>query len=202
MKYLNQLEYAHIPYHHKVKQEGLTKEEMTSNVRRSGCGLCCVCMTVELLTDKTLDIEECVRISEACVANHAVGTDMSILAPVVAEKFSLSYSTTDSLEEAIKHLQSGGVIIAHVGVPEGAEVGLFTKFGHYICLIATDGKEFCILDPSYTPEKFTIPERVGRVNTDNAPYLYADASAVYAEGRVGRVRYHLFARKKVLCQKQ
>lgn len=198
MKYINQLEYAHIPYHHKVKQEGLTEAEMTSTVSRAGCGLCCACMTVELLTDKTLAIEECVQISEACAANHAIGTDMKILAPVIAEKFSLSYSSTDRLEEAISHLQSGGVIIAHVGVPEGASVGLFTKFGHYICLIATDGKEFCILDPSYTPEKFTIPERAGRVNTKNAPYLYADVSTVYAEARVGRVRYHLFARRKAL----
>lgn len=196
MQYLNQYDYAHIPYHHKVKHEGLTEEEKTSNVRRSGCGLCCACMTVDLLTDKSLSVEECVRLSEECVANHTVGTDMTILGPTVAEKFGLLYSNTDSLDEAIRHLQSGGVIIANVGVPEGAEIGLFTKYRHYISLIATDGKEFCILDPSYTPDKFTIPERAGKVNTDNAPYLYADVATVYAEARVGRVRYHLFARKK------
>ena len=108
-------------------------------------------MTVDLLTNEKLSIEECVRLSEECVANHTIGTDMTILGPVAAEKFGLSYSNTDSLDEAIRHLQAGGLIIANVGVPTGKEIGLFTKFGHYILLVATDGKEFCILDPSYTP---------------------------------------------------
>ena len=196
MKYLNQLEYAHIPYRTKVNLEGYTEEQKNSTVRKSGCGLCCACMTVELLTDTSFAIEECVQLSEGCLANHSIGTDMSILGPVLAEKFGISYSQTSSLEEAILHLQTGGIIIAHVGVPLGTQIGLFTKRGHYICLIATDGKEFCILDPSYTDDKFTIPEREGRVNTANAPYLYADVLTVDSETKPDRVKYHLFARKK------
>ena len=196
MKYLNQLEYAHIPYRHKTDREDLTDEQKMSNVRRAGCGLCCACMMVDLLTDKALSVEDCVRLSEESHANHSAGTDMTILGLVIAEKFGLSYAGTDDLDEVIRHLQTGGVVIARVGVPEGKEIGLFTKFGHYILLVATDGKEFCFLDPSYTPEKFTIPERAGKVNTDNAPYLYADVSTVYAEARIGYVKYYLFARQK------
>ena len=121
---------------------------------------------------------------------------MNILGPVIAEKFGISYSKTSDLDEAIKHVQAGGVIVAHVGVPECKEIGLFTKGGHYILLVSTDGHEFCILDPSYTPEKFTIPERAGRVNFENAPYLYCDVNTVDSETKLGRVKYHLFARKK------
>lgn len=196
MKYINQLEYAHLPYPTKVKLEGIPEEKKKTTVRSSGCGLCCACMTVDLLTDQSLDIEECVQISIDCVANHASGTDMSILGPVIAEEFGLSYAKTNDLEEAINHIRNGGAVIAHVGIPKDASIGLFTKSGHYISLISTDGKEFCILDPSYSPEKYKIPERIGRVNEDNAPYLYADIHTVHSETKPGRTKYHLFARKK------
>ena len=196
MRYVNQLEYPHLPYPTKIKMEGIPEEKKKTTVRSSGCGLCCSCMTVDLLTDKTLDIEKCVRISEGCLANHSTGTDMTILGPVIAEKYGLTYSKTNDLDEAISHLRAGGAIIAHVGIPKDASIGLFTKSGHYISLISTDGKEFCILDPSWSPEKYKIPERIGRLNEDNAPYLYADVHTVHSETKPGRTKYHLFARKK------
>lgn len=196
MKYINQLEYAHLPYPTKIKMENIPEEKKKTTVRSSGCGLCCACMTVDLLTDKSLEIEECVRIAEECGANHSVGTNMTVLAPVIAEKFGLTYSKTNDLDEAIKHLQNGGAVISHVGIPEGASIGLFTKSGHYISLISTDGKEFCILDPSWSAEKYKIPERLGRVNEDNYPYLYCNVNTVHSETKPGKTKYHLFARKK------
>ena len=196
MHYINQLAYRHIPYHTNTKNDTVLERNKIRNVALSGCGLCCVCMMIELLTDTTLDIEDCVKISEECAANHSRGTDMTVLAPVIANKFGLNYSGTSELEEAIHHLQGGGHIIAHVGVPEGKEIGLFTKGGHYISLISTDGEDFCILDPSYTVNKFDIPERVGRVDTSHAPYLYCNAKLVDSETKVGKTKYHLFSRKK------
>jgi hypothetical protein len=194
MKYLNQYEYRHIPYitHTKAAEE----PNRVKNVASSGCGPCSVCMCIDLLTDKELPIEECIKLSEGCGANHSAGTDMSILGPVVAEKFDLAYSKTSDLDEAIRHLQCGGAIVAHVSVHEGQEQGLFTKRGHYIALISTDGEEFCILDPSYTPEKFETPDRVGKVNTKNAPYLYCDVQTVHAEAHEEKPKYHLFSGKK------
>ncbi len=196
MKYVNQLEYAHIPYPTRTKQPEYAPKGMNSTVRSSGCGLCSVCMAIDVLTDKTLEIEECVRISMECAANHSRGTDMNVLGPVIAEKFDVEYAKTSDLAEAIAHLQGGGVIVVHVGVPEGAEIGLFTNGGHYMLLISTDGKEFCFLDPSYTDEKFKIPERAGRVNEENAPYLYCDVNTVDSEAKHDKVKYHLFSRKK------
>lgn len=196
MNYINQLEYPHLPYPTKLKMENIPEEKKKTTVRSSGCGLCCACMTVDLLTDKILGIEECVQIAQDCGANHSVGTNMSILAPVIAEKYGLTYTKTNDLDKAVEHLRDGGAIIAHVGIPEGASIGLFTKSGHYISLISTDGKEFCILDPSYSDEKYKIPERIGRVNESNAPYLYADINTLHSETKPGRTKYHLFARKK------
>ena len=196
MRYINQLDYRHVPYHTNVAREDYTDEQKLRNVAKSGCGLCSVCMMLDvLLTDVTLSVEECVKISEDCVANHSKGTDMTVLGPVIAEKFGLNYSSTANLDEAIRHLQKGGQIIAHVDIPEGKEIGLFTKVGHYILLTSTDGEKFCILDPSYTPEKFTIPERAGKVDTSHAPFLYCNVDTVNAEGKTGKKYFHMFSRK-------
>ncbi len=196
MRYINQLEYPHVPYYTRVKVEGLTREEMKRNVALSGCGLCCACMAVDHLTDKTLDIEECVRIAEDCVANYAVGTDMNVLGPAVAEKYGLVYTATNDLSALIRHVQAGGVAAALVGIPAEGQIGLFTDGGHYIFLLSTDGEEFCFMDPAYTPDRYTIPERIGRVNFANAPYLYASVSDVDREAKPKWGKYHMFARAK------
>ncbi len=192
MIYVNQLEYSDLPYPTCVKQE----VPKNSTVRSSGCGLCSVCMVVDGLTFETLSIEECVRIAMECEANHSRDTDMNVLGPVIAERYGLEYTKTSDLAEAIAHLQRGGKIIAHVGVPEGKEIGLFTKGGHYITLIATDGESFTILDPSYSPTKFEIPERAGRVETKDAPILYCPVEVVHSKTKQNRVKYHLFAKKR------
>ena len=191
MLYVNQLEYRDIPYQHNMAHGGAPEDRR--NVATSGCGLCSACMIVDELTDKTLGLEECVRLSEQSGANLELGTSMSVLGPVIAEKFGLEYSNTKSLEEAIEHLRCGGRIICNVGHPEG-KPGLFTMRGHFIVLISTDGKDFCILDPSYKEGKFDIPERKGKVNDENAPFLYCDVNTLHAETE--NRRYHLFSRKK------
>lgn len=194
MRYLCQLDYPDIPYPTRM---GMPEEERKpTTVKSSGCGLCSACMVVDLLTDKTFTLEDAVKLSIESKANMKAGTDMTIFGPAFAERFGLEVKRTDDLNEAIVHLQNGGKIIAHVGVPEGKPIGLFTKGGHYIVLTATDGKSFCILDPSYAPGKFDIPQRAGRVDDKNAPYLYCDVETVFGEGRIGRIRYHLFSRKR------
>ena len=191
MKYISQLNYEHIPYYHNTDEGGID-----GNVRKSGCGLCCVCMMLEHITVESLSIEECVKLSEENGANHGRGTDMSILAPIIAEKFDLNYRKTDDLGEAIDHLKRGGHIIAHVVSKErGAEHGLFTNSGHYISLISTDGKTFCIFDPSYREEKFSTPERIGKLNAEHFPFLYCDTELVHRECALDKPKYHLFSHK-------
>ena len=197
MKYVSQLEYAHIPYPTRVKDPAFAPNGKPTTGRSSGCGLCSACMAIDILTDTTLDFEESVRMSIECGANHKTGTDMNIFAPVLAKRFGLDYSKTDDKNELIAHLQSGGVAIMHAGIPVGKEISLFASFtGHYILLVSTDGKDICILDPSYSPEKYNHPARIGRINVANAPYLYCDVDTVDSETKPERVKYHLFKRIK------
>ncbi|MBE6655736.1 MAG: hypothetical protein E7609_02560 [Ruminococcaceae bacterium] len=64
-------------------------------------------------------------------------------------------------------------------------------------LISTDGKEFCFLDPGYSPEKFKLPERKGRVDTSRAPFLYCDIEVMDGEVTTKPYpKYHLFSPKR------
>lgn len=188
MHYLNQRKYPHIPYPTNIKNGGLPPEKQTAAA--AACGPCSLCMTVDLLTDRSLSLEECLQLSIENGANHGYGTDLEILGPVIAQKFGLTYDGTDSVERVISHLQTGGQVIARV------KKGLFTNSSHYILLTAFDGTDFCILDPSYTPDKFERPDRTGKVNTCNAPFLYCPKDTVHGETEPCEVKYHLFARKK------
>ena len=194
MKYLNQFEYKHILYKTRLKKDVEEWRRFTT-IATSGCGLCSACMAVDALTDKAPTLEECVQLSYDCEANLFNGTDMSVFGPAIAEKFNLDYASTSDLDEAIEHLRKGGQIVVHVRRSEPG-IALFTKAGHYMLITATDGREFCILDPSYTPEKFHIPEREGKVNDKNAPYLYCDVNVVHAEAHYEKPKYHLFSRRK------
>lgn len=195
MRYINQLQYRHVPYRTHVKMD-VPETEKLRNVARSGCGLCSACMAVEQLTNYSLDVEDCVKLSEGCGANHGRGTDMEILGPVIAEHFGMDYRATDDLCEVIRHLQAGGRAIVRVGVPEGKEIGLFARWQHFMLLVSTDGEELCFMDPSYTADKYTIPERAGKVNTANAPFLYCNAEILHAETVTEHKKYYLFSRKK------
>ena len=84
MKYLNQLEYEHIPYPTKTTIEPYAPLGKPTTVRSSGCGLCSVTMAVNLLTNAPFDIEECTRVAIECSANHKNGTDINVLGPVIA----------------------------------------------------------------------------------------------------------------------
>ena len=198
MKFLDQREYEHIPYH--TVTDGENGEQIINelNVKKAGCGLCCSAMAVDILTDRSPSLEEIVEIAESCGAGRGRGTNMKTLSSVVADKFGLEYSSTSDLGEAIRHLQAGGVIVAHMGVPVGAEIGLFAQIGHYILLISTDGEEFCILDPYYKPGKFDIPARAGKVNDKNAPYLYCNVSTLDAETKPDRIKYYMLKRRKTV----
>jgi len=48
MKYINQLDYAHVPYHTNTKNDAVLDKK--KDVARSGCGLCALCMVIDLLT--------------------------------------------------------------------------------------------------------------------------------------------------------
>lgn len=191
MLYMNQLDYRHVPYMHNADNGCVPPERM--NVASSGCGLCSLCMIVDHLTTNKLELEEAVRLSETNGANRKPGTSMTILGPIVAEKFGLEMTKSRDPDEMIAHLQQGGEIIVNVRT-NGRPLALFTTGGHYMVIISTDGKEVCILDPSYTDDKFEIEGRKGKVRVA-APFIYCPIETLMGEIRDSGPAFFMFKRK-------
>ena len=190
MQYFNQKEHPDIPLRNKLDEGGAD-----STVAKTGCGLCSLCMIVDELTVQTLSLEECIRLYDATGAGHRLGTDMKILAPVVAERYHLEYTTTNDTEELAEWLRRGGRAIIHVGGDREGQVGLFSHIGHYIVAVSCDGDELCILDPSYLPGKFDEEGRRGKVRTEKAPFLYCSMAVALADAMNRTPHFHLFRRK-------
>ncbi|MBR5586360.1 MAG: hypothetical protein IKW02_00195 [Clostridia bacterium] len=195
MLYLCQLDYPDIEYLHNMDAGG--PPEGRNSIKTSGCGLCSISMIVDHLTTESLSITDCRELSYQAGANRKIGTSMRILAPVVAEKFDLELTTTNSLEELKAHLASGGEAIAHVAAnKEIGYKGLFTRSGHYIVVVSAEGDDFCILDPSYKEGKFDEEDRIGKVNYDNAPFLYCNGKYLLEDTANRDPGFYLFKRKK------
>ena len=195
MKYLNQLEYPHIPYPTDLNTPDSQMQK--ASVKEAGCGLCSLCMVVDQLTMKTLPLRRCVALSQKVKANLEVGTNMKILGPVVAEKYGLSYDTTDDIQVAVRHLRDGGCIIANVGGDQKDKdyIGLFSHGGHYITLISADDKEVCVLDPSWRIDKYEEEGRQGKVRMDGK-FVYCSHEILDQDASSRSPRYYLFAREK------
>ena len=193
MLYLNQLNYGHLTYIHNTLNGG--PPEGRNTVKTSGCGLCCASMVVDQLTDKTLPIEDCVRLSEETGANRWIGTSMKVLGKALSERYEIDFSYTNDIEEAISCLEKGGRVIVLVGGAREGYADLFTKRAHYMLLLSYDGEEFCILDPSLSETKYTEEGRAGRVRVKE-PFLFASKEEIVLAAEEQKTRYFLFTRKK------
>ena len=192
MLYINQLEHRDVPYHHNTDHGGSSPEN--SNVATSGCGLCSLCMIVDHLTVKHLELAECVRLSEENHANRNPGTDLRILSPVVAQMFDLDYKFSDSAKELARWLQEGGEAVCNVMGHYEGRGGIFSDGGHYIVVVSYDGKEVCILDPDYSREKYVTEERKDKVRVD-APFLYCSMDTLMFSAAYWSPKFYLFRRK-------
>lgn len=193
MKYLNQLDYEHIPYPTDVDAPDSPMHQGT--VKLAGCGLCCLCMVVDQLTLSSLPLRRCLALSVNSRANHSVGTDLQILAPLVAQRYDLTHTATDDLGAALDCLHHGGRVIANVAGDrdDGTYVGVFSHGGHYILLVSADEDEVCVLDPSWRPDKFHEPGRPGKVRLDGK-FVYCTTEVLHQETDDRSPRYHLFQR--------
>ncbi len=194
MLYLNQLNYRHIPYNHNVANGGVAPERR--NAATSGCGPCSLCMVVDRLTARRLELDECVRMAELYGANINIGTRMDILGPVIADMYDLEYSGSSDINDVINCLRNGGCVIIHAEGDHDGHIGVFTHRGHFITAISIDeDNDICILDPSLTPEKFEEEGRQGKV-TVQTPFVYCKPELLVEEAVTRRTPYHLFRRKK------
>ncbi len=188
---------ASIPYITRTATGGIADEKKF--VYYTGCGICSVCMIVENLTDHKFSVEEGVQMSYDTGANQWAGTSLKRLGPAVAERFGLDFCVTDDLGEVLEHLKRGGMAAALVFVQKDTGIGLFTDSGHYITLVSFDGEDVCILDPSYTEEKYEKEGRKGKVKIAY-PFLYAAPEVLHRETTSPKEKpspkYYLFSRKK------
>ena len=189
MIFINQLDYPELEFVHNTKAETAPPE--LTNVARSGCGMCCLCMIVGNLTVHELPIAECLRISLEEDAHPGYGTRMAILGPVIAERYGLTFEHTRSLEVLKAHLQKGGMAIANVAGNVNGRKGLFSPDGHYIVVTAWDGERMCVLDPYLYDGKFEEEGRKGKVAVDT-PFLYCTGEDLLEDSK----QFFLFARKK------
>ncbi len=193
MKYLNQLDYADVPYPTDVKNPDSPMKD--GSIKRAGCGLCCLCMAVDRLTTESLPLLECRDLAVEHKANLDPGTDLEVLSPVIAEKFHLRYEPTDDLQKMIRFVQNGGCAIANVGGDrdDGQYTGVFSHGGHFVAVISADEKELCILDPSLKEGKFDEPGREGKVRVEGV-FAYCAPSILDRDTDNRSPRYYLFSR--------
>ena len=195
MRHVNQRRYSYIPYP-QLMDEPDNPYGKKASVRGGGCGLCSACMVVDQLTTQTLSVRECTELSMTIGANHCDGTDMEMLAPAIAEKFNLDYSTSQDTGEAVKALHNGARVIALVTKKDQVSKGIFTHIGHFIVLISADeDDEICILDPHWTSQNFKKWEKAGLVRTEGT-LLYVTPEVLDAERKKEAVCYFIFRRKK------
>lgn len=191
MIYINQLERKEIPFEHDLDNGGTGEY---SNVAAAGCGPCSVCMVINNMTLDTPSLEEIINLVYEAKANREPGTDMKLLAPLVAERFNLDYKSTDNVGELITHLQNGGMAVANVGGDREGHIGVFSHGGHYIAVIGFVNGELCILDPSYKTDKFNEDGRRGLIR-EIPPYLYCAPEVLVRDTENRTPGYYLFSRK-------
>ena len=94
----------------------------------------------------------------------------------------------------MEHLRNGGEVIANVSNDREGAVSVFTNRGHYILVVSVEGNRVCILDPSYTEEKFATDNARGKVVVD-APFVYCDIDLLMEEASNRNPGFFLFKRK-------
>lgn len=192
MLYLNQLKYPDMPYPTDIDNPG--SPMIDASVAKAGCGLCSLAMVIDRLTMQSVSLKELIELSKEYKANLQVGTNMRVLAPEIARLYDLDYSTTEDIAEAVKCLQSGGIVIANVGGDREGYTGVFSHGGHYILLLCASGNDICVLDPSLKEGKYEEEGRSGKVRLDGS-FAWCDASLLAVETDNRSPGFYLFSRK-------
>ncbi len=181
-KYWNQLDYPNIPY-------------SDETVASSGCGLCSACMVVENMTGMTFTPAEAVELSLANGAYDETGTEITLLAPAVCEKFGLTAEYTCDHGKMQQFLHNGeGMAIANVGGDRPGWTGVFSDVGHFIVLVSAKGREVCAMDPAMVEGRYESEGRRGKVRVEGN-LAYVDIAVLAKECENRYPSYVLFRKK-------
>lgn len=95
--------------------------------------------------------------------------------PWTAKYFDIPYKSARNIDEAVKALRDGYLVIASCGE------GLFTYGGHLIVLTGVDGNTITVYDPYLYNGKFETPSRQGKVKvTGTTVYVSIDNFKKYS----------------------
>lgn len=199
MKYINQLEYTHVPYITRwaMETEEAREKGKHTTVRSSGCGLCSAVMVADrLLVNCDFDLDAVVSLSCEVEANHRRGTDYKRFAPAFAEKMGLRYKPANDPEKLRECLRTGGAAVAHVGGDREGHIGVFSHGGHYVAVVAeeADGR-IVVLDPSYKEGKYEEEGRKGLVEVKNGVIALCHMEVLEADTANRDPGFWLFWRK-------
>lgn len=161
MKLINQLDYSATLYPTSLVQ-GIPAAPPYPTIARAGCGICCICMLVELLCGRALSVEEGIALSIEARAN-CFGTDMKRLGALVAERYQLNMRLTDEIGAVRSCLSSGGAAIFNVGGSTIHRKGTFSDGGHFVLAQAGPSGTLRVWDPSFSREKYQTEQRAERV---------------------------------------
>ena len=197
MKYINQLDYEHVPYPTRIEEtgEGYEKGQKTT-VRTSGCGLCSsVIVAHRLLPNCTFGLEDALAISYESKANYGAGTGYKRYVPLYAQRLGLEYESSSDPQDLIRCLQTGGAAVVHIGGDHDGRIGVFSHSGHYVAAIGVerDGR-IAILDPSYREGKYEEEGRKGMVEMKNGVVALADIQTLVLESSNRSPSFWLFWR--------
>ena len=198
MKYVNQLEYAHIPYPTRTSMEGEEFERgRKTTVRSSGCGLCSAVMVADrLLVNYDFDLDAAASLSLEVAANHKPGTDYKRFAPAFAERMGFRWECSDDLEDLRQCLRTNGAAVVHIGGDREGHIGVFSHGGHYIVAVGLeDDGRFVILDPSYKEGKYEEEGRKGLVEVKNGVIALCHGEVLEADTTDKDPKFWLFWRR-------
>ena len=189
MNYVNQLDYPTLLYPTSLDKSGNVPEPCPT-FAKAGCGLASVCMLVSKLIGVELTPEQAVALSVGCGAN-VNGTNMSVLGKAISEQYDLRFSVSDDLSDLLHCLQEGGAAIFN----SGAVNRIFSDNGHFLLAdrLCADGT-VAVLDPSLTPEKYTVEFRKSKVRRVEE-VLFVTPATIAEECSNRSPAYYLFSNK-------
>ena len=181
-----QLDYRHIPYPSLTSPNG--------NIADNCCGVCCGSMVIEHFTQTDFPPELCAVFAKQSGAREGFGTDMSIFAPAISQRFHLNVVKTTDESQVLKFLQEKkGWVIANTAGDREGWIGVFSDSRHYVVLTDAKQHEVEVLDPLLQDGRYELPGRKGKVQLKGF-YAYADFDVIVNDCN-GRP-YYMFSKEK------
>ena len=125
------------------------------NIYSTACGPSAACNALNAAGIADITIPDMCKIAEDSGARYNGGTTESVLLKALMKKYDFTFTSTNDPAQVRKHLQNGGIAIAHAGT----SYRLFTERGHYLALVKIDSSDnVTILDSYWEDDKFTDRE--------------------------------------------